>query len=962
MRKEKIIIPVAAVIAMLFVSCMAIIPSPAEEGTEILGASEDIVSTPSELIAAVAAGKGMILLANDIEVTGNTIMTVGQAMDITIQSQGASNYTILMKDNTKLVVEGKLTLKNINFIQDAGHRATTGLGTAWFTLSSNPGYIAELKIVGCVIESQVTYGSSMGLITRISGDANVYVENSTLISSQRAINGQTIAGMVCYLKDAAVIAPTDAIYGGDYILEGSTAINGTVNLLNANIYDFRGITITGPTVPGNTVVFAKTGTGVNVNNPQCRIYYNFVPDFAPGMGWEYSNPLAIGTDTTFYVALSLTMNGKTYFGTPVRFDCIYAPSAYELLTMAYMDAMDISPRPYTDESYAGLTQALDDAVKVMQNMASTDGDYLDARDAILDAVANLRPHVGVSVGTEAELIAAIAAGHPSILLIDDIYLTGDTVLTIDPSMDITIRSAGIFQYSIACTERSRIVAEGNLSLINMCLIQMGDHEYYDGNIAAHAANPWFAVCGDAEICMKGALIMTLRTYNGPMGLITITGGTPTLCLDTTMLVSNKRAVFGQEGMVCYMNNVTVSSNTEALCGPGDFILRGTTTYSTHTPNARIYNFTGATIVYPTGPAEYAVFEKTTGGISGFNPAYKIYYSYTPEFTLLTAIEYTGPIPLSSDTVLYAALGFTQNGRTYFGNPIKATFAYESATGTNSYEVTLPSGIGYSAAPYGGSVSPVEFGGQFSFTVALEPGYDRSAPIVRANGAEIYAIGGIYTVDVTENIDITVEGVELNVYEVSLISGAGYVLNGASAAGHGTLYVFTLKLEFGYDMSDPVVWANGMIVPDAGGLYMVFVTEDLIISAGNIQLNIYSVTLSSGAGFMLSGAPDALHGDAYLFTVTLAGGYDASSLVVKANGVQINAVGGFYMVNEVEDDIFIAVDVNHNGNGNGNSGNNGNGNNGNGNGNTTTPGNNGNGNGNGGTNNGGTNNGNGNVKL
>jgi hypothetical protein len=77
---------------------------------------------------------------------------------------------------------------------------------------------------------------------------------------------------------------------------------------------------------------------------------------------------------------------------------------------------------------------------------------------------------------------------------------------------------------------------------------------------------------------------------------------------------------------------------------------------------------------------------------------------------------------------------------------------------NTYTVTLPTGIGYTAAVQSGSSSPVNHGGSYSFTVTLSAGYS-GAFIVKANGITLTAVGGVYTIgNITSAQTVTVDGV------------------------------------------------------------------------------------------------------------------------------------------------------------------------------------------------------------
>ncbi|MGI6248006.1 MAG: Ig-like domain-containing protein [Acutalibacteraceae bacterium] len=91
---------------------------------------------------------------------------------------------------------------------------------------------------------------------------------------------------------------------------------------------------------------------------------------------------------------------------------------------------------------------------------------------------------------------------------------------------------------------------------------------------------------------------------------------------------------------------------------------------------------------------------------------------------------------------------------------------------DSYAVNLPSGEGYSVHVHGDSVNPVPRGGNFSFTVELEPDYSDSAITVKANGVTITPEAGIYTItNVTEVKNVTVTGVRLNLADYTALDAA-----------------------------------------------------------------------------------------------------------------------------------------------------------------------------------------------
>ena len=81
-----------------------------------------------------------------------------------------------------------------------------------------------------------------------------------------------------------------------------------------------------------------------------------------------------------------------------------------------------------------------------------------------------------------------------------------------------------------------------------------------------------------------------------------------------------------------------------------------------------------------------------------------------------------------------------------------------------YKVTLPTGDGYTIV-YDSGVEVVDGGvkivqnDSFSFTITITTGYNGENMVVKANGETLTATDDVYTITVTEAVEITVEGVE-----------------------------------------------------------------------------------------------------------------------------------------------------------------------------------------------------------
>ncbi len=212
-----------------------------------------------------------------------------------------------------------------------------------------------------------------------------------------------------------------------------------------------------------------------------------------------------------------------------------------------------------------------------------------------------------------------------------------------------------------------------------------------------------------------------------------------------------------------------------------------------------------------------------------------------------------------------------------------------------------------------SVHGAAFVGQnqrYSFTVSYAEGCTDSTPTVKINGKAAAAENGVYSVEnVTEDLLITVEGVELNRFQVTLPSGTGYTLSGSDYALYGKDYSFTVKLQEKYNRSNTVVKANGEVLQGTNGTYTVAnVTEDMEITVSGVTLNRYNVRLGVGRGYTIdpAGNQAVSHGDSISFTVTPDD--PAYGLTVKLNGKVLTAQNGEYTILDITSDMTVTVEV------------------------------------------------------
>lgn len=242
-------------------------------------------------------------------------------------------------------------------------------------------------------------------------------------------------------------------------------------------------------------------------------------------------------------------------------------------------------------------------------------------------------------------------------------------------------------------------------------------------------------------------------------------------------------------------------------------------------------------------------------------------------------------------------------------------ACEVDNAPKTYNVTFTTGDGYTFA--GGRV--VESGKDYTFTVKIADGYEKSAEFaVKANGKVLAEKDGKYTVSaVTENITVTVTGVVKKAapivkHSVTLPTGEGYTVTGATEVVEGENYTFTLAVTTGFNIDNAVVKVNGEELDNNGnvGEYTVEnVTADLVITVEGVARNSLEVTLTNGIGYKLDGELAAIYGLPYTFEVVIGAAFKATDgFAVKVNGTALTAEeDGKYKVANPTEALTITVE-------------------------------------------------------
>ncbi len=224
-----------------------------------------------------------------------------------------------------------------------------------------------------------------------------------------------------------------------------------------------------------------------------------------------------------------------------------------------------------------------------------------------------------------------------------------------------------------------------------------------------------------------------------------------------------------------------------------------------------------------------------------------------------------------------------------------------------YAVTAPTGEGYT---FDGS-SEASKGKDYSFNIVINEGYDASAVMVKVNGNEITGNNGRYTVPaVGEELVITVEGVvKKEVLNITTPAGEGFTFNGADTVYKGDDYHFTISIDNAYNASNMVVKANDKEVTGVNGNYTVSaVSESLIIAVeGVVKKTVYTVTLTQGEGYSLSGQATSYADEPYTFSVFVDDAiYWSDKIEVLVDGENVTLTNGKYTFGALDSDKTVSV--------------------------------------------------------
>lgn len=172
---------------------------------------------------------------------------------------------------------------------------------------------------------------------------------------------------------------------------------------------------------------------------------------------------------------------------------------------------------------------------------------------------------------------------------------------------------------------------------------------------------------------------------------------------------------------------------------------------------------------------------------------------------------------------------------------------------NKYSISLPIENGFSFIDVSSPSGAVESGSAYTFKVLLSEEYNRSKDvIVRANAVQLFKDGnGLYSINsITSDQVITVSGLVVNVYTVTLTQGIGYEYAEFTSisVSHGGSFGFKLLMGNYYTQQRNMqLLVNGSAAAgDGNGLYNIAnIKDDIIITVSGLEINQYTLSYNSG---------------------------------------------------------------------------------------------------------------------
>lgn len=258
-----------------------------------------------------------------------------------------------------------------------------------------------------------------------------------------------------------------------------------------------------------------------------------------------------------------------------------------------------------------------------------------------------------------------------------------------------------------------------------------------------------------------------------------------------------------------------------------------------------------------------------------------------------------------------------NGTQYAVRITKETKITIVGASLNEYTVTLNKGVEFE---YEYNTTSVEHNNKYTFKVKVKDAYSKSEPVVTVNNVVIdgtkAAESNVWTYEipnVTENKIVSVSGLQINTYKVTLNGGVGYNFSSTDS----TTVAYNGEFSFKVDIDDAhkegtdfgVTATGGTLTKNADGTYTISkITSDVAVSVSGVVDSTSKVVITSNEHAKVnvtSNNADAIkYGGTVTFTVDVKSGYRIENVFV--NGENRNALNGTYTVNNITSDITIDV--------------------------------------------------------
>lgn len=220
---------------------------------------------------------------------------------------------------------------------------------------------------------------------------------------------------------------------------------------------------------------------------------------------------------------------------------------------------------------------------------------------------------------------------------------------------------------------------------------------------------------------------------------------------------------------------------------------------------------------------------------------------------------------------------------------------------------------------------VDYGADFVFKIKLKDGYQASNMVVKANGTTLTEENGQYTIkNVIENQIISVDGISIKTYSVTMPTGSGYTItktdgssftsSDLSSVAYGTKFGFKVTIWDSYTNSC-IVKAGSSTLTANEGVYTFIVVGNTQITISGLQVKQFTINVPSVDGVKITTTDGSeitvdqqvTYGGQFKFKITITDS-TIKSCEVKVNGDTITASSGVYTISNVTANKQITIVV------------------------------------------------------